>query len=122
MTRLRSLMFAAAGAAAALTAACAGAPKPEAQIASSEGAIRGANEAGAPSVPAATLYVRLAQEQRQQALELVKDGHNNRARYVLARSEADAELAIALAKQARAEQAAGQASERVEDLQKKVQQ
>jgi hypothetical protein len=118
MFRLRTLMFAAA--AASLAAACGGAPKPEAQMASSEGAIRGASEAGAQNVPQATLYVRLAQEERQHALELVKNGENDRARFVLARSEADAELAIALARQARAEQAADAAGQRVQDLQQKV--
>lgn len=119
MYRALSLMLAGA---ATLTAACGGAPKPEAQMASSEGAIRGANEAGAQNVPAATLYVRLAQEQRQTALKMIKDGDNDRARYVLARSEADAELAIALARQARAEQDAAQAHQSVQDLQKQVQQ
>jgi hypothetical protein len=109
--------LAAAAAAAALTAACGGAPKPEAQMASSEGAIRGANEAGARNVPQATLYMRLAEEQRQHALALMKDGENERARYLLARSEADAELAIALSRQARAEQEAGKANERVQNLQ-----
>ncbi|HEY0193693.1 MAG TPA: DUF4398 domain-containing protein [Kofleriaceae bacterium] len=107
---------------AAFTAACGGAPKPEAQMASSEGALRGADEAGAQNVPAATLYVRLAQEQRQTALRMIKDGDNDRARLVLARSEADAELAIALARQAKAEQDANQANQRIQDLQKKVQQ
>jgi Zn-dependent M28 family amino/carboxypeptidase len=118
MTRLRSLMLAAG--AVALTAACAGAPKPEAQMASSEGAIRGASEA-AQNVPQATLYIKLAQEQRQQALALIKDGDNGRAHYLLARSEADAELALALAKQARAQQEAQRADQRVQELQDKVQ-
>ena len=119
MTRLRSLMLAAG--AVALTAACAGAPKPEAQMASSEGAIRGASEAGAQNVPQATLYIKLAQEQRQQALALIKDGDNGRAQYLLARSEADAELALALAKQARAQQEAQRADQKVQELQDKVQ-
>lgn len=119
MYRALSLMLAGA---AALTAACGGAPKPEAQMASSEGAIRGATEAGAQNVPAATLYMRLAEEQRAKALQLIKDGDNGRARLLLARSEADAELAIALARQARAEQDANQANQKIQDLQKQVQQ
>lgn len=118
MTRLRSLMLAAG---AATLAACAGAPKPEAQMASSQGAIRGASEAGAQNVPQATLYMKLAEEQRQQALAMIKDGDNDRARYLLARSEADAELALALAKQAKAQQEAQRADQRVKDLQDKVQ-
>lgn len=102
--------------------ACASAPKPESQISSSEGAIRGASEAGAANVPKATLHLRLAQEQRDQAMALIADGENGRARMVLARSEADAELAIALSRQASAEREAGTANEKVEELEKKVQQ
>jgi len=37
-------------------------------MASSEGAIRGAQEAGAQNVPAATLYLKLAEEEREQEL------------------------------------------------------
>ena len=92
------------GGIAVLAVACAGAPRPEARIASSEGAIRGAQEAGAGKVPQATLELTLAQEQRQHALELVKDGDNHRAEMVLARAEADAD----------------QAAQSVEDLQKKA--
>ena len=102
-------------------AACASSPKPESQIASSEGAIRGASEAGAKNVPQATLHLRLAQEQRATALQLIANGENGRAKYVLERSEADAELALALAREANAKAEAGEASEKVQDLQQKVQ-
>jgi hypothetical protein len=100
---------------------CGGAPRPEARLASSEGAIRGAQEAGASQVPDATLHVTLAQEQRQQALELIKRGDNHRAAMVLARSEADAELAIALARAASAQTDATKSEEAVETLQQKAQ-
>jgi hypothetical protein len=88
-------------------------------MASSEGAIRGAQEAGAQNVPAATLYLKLAQEEREQALALVKDDKNHRAAYMLARSEADAELAVALARAATAQAEASRATEQVEDLKAK---
>jgi hypothetical protein len=116
MIRLRSLAFSALAAVTAV--ACASAPKPEAQIISSEGAIRGASEAGAANVPAATLHLRLAKEQREAALAAVSNGDNERARFLLARSEADAELAIALSRQASAEKEAARANEKIEDLQK----
>jgi len=114
---MRSLMLAAA--AATLAAACSGAPK--GQIASSESALRGANEAGAQSVPQATLHMQLAEKQRQQALALITDGDNGRARYLLARSEADAELATALARQERALQEAQRAGQGIHDLKAEVQ-
>jgi hypothetical protein len=105
---------------AALFFACGGAPKPEARMASSEGAIRGAREAGADNVPQATLYLKLAEEQRAKALDLVKDGENHRAAFMLARSEADAELAVALARQSAAERDAARASDQVNELKEKV--
>lgn len=118
MTRLRSLAFAVL--ASAVAVGCAHAPKPEAQIISSEGAIRGATEAGATEVPAATLHLRLAREQREAALAMIANGDNARARYLLARSEADAELALALAREADAEREAAVANQRVQDLNRQV--
>jgi len=114
MIRLRFLCVA------TLLAACGGAPKPEARMASSEGAIRGAQEAGAANVPQATLHLRLAQEQRDQALGMVKNGDNHRADMLLARAEADAELAVALAREAAAKADAAKATESVEELQRKA--
>lgn len=118
MTRLRSLTLAVL--ASAFAAGCASAPRPDAQIVRSEGAIRGATEAGAADVPAATLHVRLAREQRQAALAMIANGENERARFVLARSEADAELAIALAREAAAEAEADRANARIQDLNRQV--
>ena len=99
---------------------CGGAPKPEARIASSQGAIRGAQEAGAEGVPQATLHLKLAQEQRQQALELIKNDENHRADLLLARAEADAELAVALSREATAKADAEKAAEEVESLKRRA--
>jgi hypothetical protein len=99
---------------------CGGSPKPVAQLSSSEGAIRGAQEAGAAEVPDATLHVKLAQEQREDALKLISAGENHRAQMMLARAEADAELAIALARSANASAEAQKAAEAVQELQRKA--
>jgi hypothetical protein len=107
-------------AALALVAGCGGAPKPEARLSSDEGAIRGAQEAGAGGVPEAALHVKLAQEERQQAMSLIDHGDNHRAAMMLARSEADAELALALARQAAATADADKAREADESLKSKT--
>jgi len=99
--------------------ACAGAPKPEARLVSSESAIRGAEEAGAGTNPQATLHLKLAQEQREQAVELIKHDENHRASMLLARAEADAELAVALSRQAAAQADAAHAQESVQTLKNK---
>jgi hypothetical protein len=119
MTRLRTGLLAAV--IAAPLAACGGTPKPEARMASSEGAIRGAQEAGAGNVPQATLYLTLAQEERDKAVQLVKNDENHRAEMMLARSEADAELAVALARAAHATHEAQEATEQVQELKGKAQ-
>ncbi len=100
--------------------ACGGFPKPEARVSSSEAAIRGAQEAGAPNVPEATLYLKLAQEQREKALAAMKDGDNEKAEYLLMRAEADAELANALAREAAAKAEAKTTAEQVEQIKKKA--
>ena len=99
---------------------CGGAPKPEGRVASSQGAIRGAAEAGAEGVPRATLHMKLAQEQRDQALELIKSGENHRAELLLARAEADAELALALAREATAKAEADKVDEELESISKQA--
>src|SRR5687768_13839890 len=86
-------------------------PKPEARVSSSEAALRGAQEAGAQSVPAATLHLKLAQEAREKAVAAMKDGDNENAEYWFMRSEADAELANALAREAAAKDEAKKTAE-----------
>lgn len=104
----------------AASSACGGFPKPEARISSSEAAIRGAKEAGAPSVPAATLHLKLAEEEHDKAMALIKDGDNEKADFMLMRSEADAELANALAREATAKAETAKTQEQVEKLKKKA--
>ena len=72
-------------------------------------------------MPQATLYLTLAQEEREKALQLVKDDDNHRAAMMLARSEADAELAVALARAAHATHDAQEETEQVRDLKEKAQ-
>ena len=117
MSRFTSWSFATVVAICAV--ACAGAPKPEARLASSEGAIRGAQEAGAAGVPQATLHLKYAQEQRDRAVELIAKGENHRANLMLARAEADAELAVALSREAAAQVDATHAEESVQTLKNK---
>ncbi len=119
MTRVRIHILAAL--IAAPLAACTGAPTPQARMASSEGAIRGAQEAGAVNVPEATLYLQYAKEEREKAMQLVKQDENHRADMMFARSEADAELAVALAKAKRAQSEAQQTTQQVEELKEKAQ-
>ena len=90
-------------------AGCASTPVPNAKIASSEGAIRAAEETGSKNIPQAALHLKLAEEQLQTAKTLIRENDNKRAEYVLMRAQADAELAIALSHAAAANAKAGAA-------------
>src|SRR5690242_17882403 len=77
---------------------CSSHPPPNAKVASSEAAIRAAQEAGGRSVPQAALHLKLAEEQLEAGKKLMRDNDNERASYVLSRAEVDAELALALSR------------------------
>jgi hypothetical protein len=82
-----------------LLAACAGAPPPTERMATTQGAIRAAQEVGADRVPEAQLHVKLAEEQVQKARQLMDKGDNRRADLMLQRANADAELGLSLARE-----------------------
>ena len=83
----------------ALAAGCGSYPPPTERLTTAEAAIRGAEEVGAARVPRAQLHLQLASEQTEKAKRLMQDGYNERADLTLKRSQADAELAIAIAKE-----------------------
>ena len=100
-----------------LAVACGGYPIPTERMVASESALRGAQEVGAQNVPQAALHLRLAEEQIQKAKALINDGDNERADFVLLRAKADAELALALAKEANAKADAQRALDQVKSMQ-----
>ncbi|MBA3546381.1 MAG: DUF4398 domain-containing protein [Nannocystis sp.] len=95
-------------------AACASHPPPTDTMANALASMRGAEELGAANVPQASLQLQLAQEQLSKARKLMKDNKNERAHNMALRAANDAELAIALVREARALKAAEQAGQRVE--------
>jgi len=104
----------------ALGIGCGSAPPPTARLGSSEAAIRSAREVGAPNDPKAALHLKLAEEQRAKAEALVKEGKNEEAEGLLMRAEADAELALALARSAQMKAEADKTMESVQELKKKL--
>lgn len=104
---------------AATIAGCASMPAPTNRLASSEAAIRGAREVGAESVPSASLYIKLSEEELASAKKLMADGNNMDADLQLQRSQADAELALSLARETIAETQAQALIGKVQDLRAK---
>jgi hypothetical protein len=75
---------------------------------------RGAQEAGAEAVPDAKLHLTLAQEQIDNAEKLMKDEEYERADHMTLRASADAELALALAREEAAKREAQNAKQMAE--------
>jgi hypothetical protein len=100
---------------------CASSPPPTDRMASAVAATRGASELGAASVPQAELHVKLAQEQTARARALIEQGDNAHADLALRRAQADAELAIAIAKEDATRRQAEQAMAEVRALSSRTQ-
>jgi hypothetical protein len=71
-------------------------------------AIRAAEEVGATKVPAASLHLQLAKEQLARAQTMTGASDRTRAALLLERSQADAELALALTRNQAAQGGASQ--------------
>ncbi len=93
---------------AAVTMACAmggcasAYPPPTQRMAEAMATIRGAEEVGANNDPQGQLHLRLAQEELRNAKILADNGDNRRADFVLIRATADADFALAEAREATA--------------------
>lgn len=90
--------------------ACATTQLASARLERTEASIRAAEEVGALAVPDARLHLQLAKDQTAQARALAADG-DERASLMLVRAQADADLAVALAREATAHNEANHASE-----------
>ena len=77
---------------------------------------RGAEELGASTVPSAKLHLQLAKDQTETAKRLAAQG-DERALLVMQRAEADAELALVLAREVQTHREAMAATEDLKTLQ-----
>ncbi len=103
-------------------AGCASAPISNERLSATEAPMRAAEEMGAAKVPEAALELKLAHEQTEQAKQMMKNGEKDKADMLLLRAQADAELALALAKEAPLVADAKGASDEVKALQLRNQQ
>jgi hypothetical protein len=86
----------------------------------SAAAIRAATELGAYENPRAALHLKYAQDQVARADALMKEGDEPEASWVLLRADADAELAVALAKEDRARQEALAIQQQIRELRQRT--
>jgi hypothetical protein len=104
-----------------LSASCASTPAPREKAAASQTAVHAAEEVGARDVPQAGQYLDLAQKELDQGNALMRAGKNHEAASSFAMSQADAEVALALARESRTREAALQAKTRAQALRQQVQ-
>lgn len=90
---------------------------PPEQLVNSEVTIRRAEEAGAQQVPEAAQHLQWAREQTQQARRLLEKNQRDQAALYLERAEVDAQLALALAREAPARAEADRVLQQVQQLQ-----
>lgn len=86
-------------------------PVPTQRMADAQSATRSARELGAEKQPQAALHLKLAEEQTALANSKLKEDDNKRADFLLLRAKADAELALAIANEEKANADAKQATE-----------
>ena len=103
-------------AAASSAVACGSSPPPTARYASTSASIRAAHEVGAEKVPDAQLHLAMAEDQLNQAKRLMNDGDNEKAAWLLARAQSDADLAVALAREADTRAAADNVSAQIKQV------
>ncbi len=90
------------------------------KVAATDSSIRAAEELGAPKVPQASLHLQLAKEENGRAQQLIKDGDAKHAEGQLMRAQADAELALALAREAPMQIEAQQEADKARSLQQQT--
>lgn len=95
---------------------CAAMPPLQQRSETSAAAIRAAEEVGAPQVPRAALYLQRAKEASAKAKLLEADGEKAQAASMLLRAEADANLAVVVARADTERAKALAAAERVRQL------
>ena len=92
------------------------APLPEQEIVRAVASILSAERLGAGNVDQAAASLAMAREEAARARELIDRGDHQRARGLLLRAEADAELAIALAQEVPLRAEAQDALRRAQEL------
>jgi Pyruvate/2-oxoacid:ferredoxin oxidoreductase gamma subunit len=105
--------------AASVAVACGSSPPPAARYAATTASVRAAHEVGAEKVPDAQLHLAMAEDQLAQAKRLMNDGDNEKASWLLARAQSDADLAVALAREADTRASADQVTAQVRAAQER---
>ncbi len=99
-----------------LLAGCGGAVAPQAELTDAKSAVSAAQAKGAKEVPKASLYLKMARDAIDTAEQLMEEEDYEQAKLVLTRAQKDAELALAVTKEAEMKEKAEKELERVKSL------
>ena len=97
-------------------AACGGSQLNQAQLTQAQASVRAAEEVGAQDQPQAALHLQLAKDEIAKAQKLADDGDDEDAALHLKRAQADAELAMQLARTQAEQQKAQAAWAKIQEL------
>lgn len=89
-----------------LVVGCGAAELPQADVSDTQAEISAAESVGAKEHPHAALHLKRAQDQLRDAKHLAREGEEEQARMALSRARVDAELALAVTKEAAAREQA----------------
>jgi hypothetical protein len=99
---------------------CGAAAVPQERLTSAQAAIKGAEVAGAAQDPKASLHLKLAKEQVAKAEALIAEDDNEQAASLIDRAQADADLALVLAQEAKSRQEAMDVKEQIEEVKRRM--
>lgn len=103
-----------------IAAGCGSSPPPTRAQTDAIAAVRSAEALDAESTPAAAYQLELARGQVREGETLMRRGEMDRARTALERAKADADLAVALRREAQARAAAEAAHEHIDTLRRET--
>lgn len=100
----------------ALMVGCATAQLPISYVVDAQAAISAAESVGAEKIPKAQLHLKMARDQVKKADLYIKEKEPEKARFMLMRAQADAEVALALTREAQDRARLEEANKRVDEL------
>lgn len=115
-TLRRARALGAVAIAALLVAACGSSAVPAGKLTNTQASIRAAEAVGATETPNSALYLKMAQDNVAAARRLIQDGDNDEAALVLDKAQADAELSLSYAREAKAREEAEAAQAKIGEL------
>ncbi len=99
-----------------LMAACGGSAVPQGKVVEAKSSVSAAEAVGAQDEPKASLHLKLATDGIVEAEKLIAEEKNEEAAAALDRAKADADLALAMTREAKTRASAEEAAARVNEL------